>query len=93
LLTLLKSGQTVVEATVDVLLIVVHGWWLVMQLRRRLVVLLRMRRMIREWAVEACMVVDAPCREGHVPPLDITCFLLILLRMIVSEITLPPWFA
>jgi hypothetical protein len=37
--------------------------------------------------------VDAPCREGHVPPLDIACCLLILLRMIVSEITLPPWCA
>jgi hypothetical protein len=77
----------VVEATVEVLLIIVHGWWLVMRLRRRLVVLLRMRRVIWERAMETCMVVDALCREGYVPPLDIACCLLIFLRMIVSEIT------
>jgi hypothetical protein len=91
LLTLLESGQAVVEAGEVALLVVAHGRWLMMWLRQRLMVQLVMRLMVREWALEAwCVVMEASCREGHASSLDVVGSLLVLLQLVVSEITVPP---
>jgi hypothetical protein len=91
LLSCLQGRETIVDVLVETGLIIAHRRWWVMMVMRRLMMMLRsrlivvLRSMVQERSME--LVMDALCRERHVPSLYAAHSLLIILRMIMIKIT------